>query len=499
MLKRATLYLRRKYRRTILLLVLLFVISFSLAIGLTVWNSIGAVTRGIRQELGTSFVMRVPSYVKNDPAQYEDVKDKDGNTQKYYVGPRLNDDIIAQIVSQVDEISAYNADMWHIVWMEDTTLIPGAFSDTERGTWSDPLVDESQYMAKFKTDIYGNTETALYSEFRTGSFELAQGRHIVEGDRNEVLVSEQFAERNGLAVGDSITVTTRGLRDVREIWGGPLALEIVGIFRVNGYQPTGSRVYEADMAYNWLLADAETVKDLHEASDAMLYTGRSPEAQYDNVTFFVDDPAQLDTVMDELETLDGLNILDYEVAVDDTMYRTTVDPLLSIRNLVAVVVAAAAAGCFVVLCIVFTMWVRSRRREVAIYLSLGFRKGKIIGQFVLEAAAVALAALILTAAVCGPVAGRIGNGLLSSAVEAAQPEEQQFSEDELWQAALAGETLYHYDSGSYAGPEQIDFTFGLVEVLLLAALELLIITAAVCKGGSFIFTMQPRQIMTTLS
>ncbi len=252
MLKRATLYLRRKYRRTILLLVLLFVISFSLAVGLTVWNSIGAVTRGIQQELGTSFVMRVPSYVKNDPAQYEDVKDKDGNTQKYYVGPRLNDDIIAQIVSQVDEISAYNADMWHIVWMEDTTLIPGAFSDTERGTWSDPLVDESQYMAKFKTDIYGNTETALYSEFRTGSFELAQGRHIVEGDRNKVLVSEQFAERNGLAVGDSITVTTRGLRDVREIWGGPLALEIVGIFRVNGYQPTGSRAYEHDMTYNWL-------------------------------------------------------------------------------------------------------------------------------------------------------------------------------------------------------------------------------------------------------
>lgn len=324
MLKRAALYLRRKYRRTILLLLLLFLISLSLAIGLTVWNSISTVTRGIRQELGTSFVMRVPSYVKNDPAQYEDVKDADGNTQKYYVGPRLNDDIIAQIVSQVDEISAYNADMWHIVWMEDTTLIPGAFSDTERGTWSDPLVDESQYMAKFKTDIYGNTETALYSEFRTGSFELAQGRHIVEGDRNKVLVSEQFAERNGLAVGDSITVTTRGLQDVREIWGGPLALEIVGIFHVNGYQPTGSRVYEHDMTYNWLLADAETVKDLHEASDAMLYTGRSPEAQYDNVTFFVDDPAQLDTVMDELETLDGLNILDYEVAVDDTMYRTSI-------------------------------------------------------------------------------------------------------------------------------------------------------------------------------
>ena len=106
MVKRAFLYLRRKKVRTALLFLLLFVLSLSLAVGVTVWGSVGAVTRGIQQELGTSFVMRVPSYVKNDPAQYEDVKDADGNTQKYYVGPRLNDDIIAQIVSQVDGISA---------------------------------------------------------------------------------------------------------------------------------------------------------------------------------------------------------------------------------------------------------------------------------------------------------------------------------------------------------------------------------------------------------
>ena len=499
MIKRAFLYLRRKKARTALLFLLLFALSLSLAVGVTVWGSVGAVTRGIQQELGTSFVMRVPSYVKNDPAQYEDVKDVDGNTQKYYVGPRLNDDTITQIVSQVDEISAYNADMWHIVWMEDTTLIPGAFSDTERGTWSDPLVDESQYMAKFRTDIYGNTETALYSEFRTGSFELAQGRHIVEGDRNKVLVSEQFAERNGLAVGDSITVTTRGLRDVREIWGGPLALEIVGIFRVNGYQPTGSRVYEHDMTYNWLLADAETVKDLHEASDAMLYTGRSPEAQYDNVTFFVDDPAQLDTVMDELETLDGLNILDYEIAVDDTMYKSTVDPLNDIRYVVAGAVLAITAACVVVLLIVFTMWVRSRRKEIAIYLSLGLRKCTILGQFLLEAVLVAVAAILVASAVSRPVTNAVGGSMLASAIEAAQPEEQSFSEEELWQAALNGQTLYHYDSGTYAGPEQIDFTFGFTELIILVGLELLIIIGAVCKGGSFIFTLSPRQILTTLS
>ena len=507
MLKRAALYLRRKYRRTILLLLLLFVISFSLAIGLTVWNSIGAVTCGIRQELGTSFVMRVPSHViYGTDSNYTEVVDENGQTKRQYTGFTLDEATVEQIMQQVEGLDTYNAEKSEYVHADDFSLLYGKFANAWENwneTGGDPAERIGWKILSEEAMLYGNTDSALYDKFRTGAFELVAGRHIAPEDRKKVLISEQLAEQNQLGLGDTITLSARagmaGLPDTYALWGEAQEMEIVGIFHINGDQPAGALVSENDQTYNWLICDLETACYFQYVADLYWYTDRMIAPQYDNVTFFVDDPAQLDTVMDELETLDGLNILDYEVAVDDTMYRTTVDPLLSIRNLVAVVVAAVAAGCFVVLCIIFTMWVRSRRREVAIYLSLGFRKGKIIGQFVLEAAAVALAALILTAAVCGPVAGRIGNGLLSSAVEAAQPEEQQFSEDELWQAALAGETLYHYDSGSYAGPEQIDFTFGLVEVLLLAALELLIITAAVCKGGSFIFTMQPRQIMTTLS
>lgn len=47
MVKRSLLYLRRKYKRSALLWLLLFVISCSLAIGVTVWSSIGAVTKDV--------------------------------------------------------------------------------------------------------------------------------------------------------------------------------------------------------------------------------------------------------------------------------------------------------------------------------------------------------------------------------------------------------------------------------------------------------------------
>ena len=40
---------------------------------------------------------------------------------------------------------------------------------------------------------------------------------------------------------------------------------------------------------------------------------------------------------------------------------------------------------------------------------------------------------------------------------------------------------------------------GLAEMLILVVAEFLIIITAICKGGSFIFKLQPREIMTTLS
>ena len=489
MIKRAFLYLRRKNARTALLFLLLFVLSLSLAVGMTVWGSITAVTQEVQQSLGISFIFRIPSYIKNDQAYYEKVTDTTGNTQYIYTGPELNENITTQIMQQVPEIAEYNAELDHYIHLEADNLIAGM---------SKQIGNE---LRARNSMIYGNTSTELYDKFRTGAFELVKGRHINGNDKSKVLISDELANLNDLDVGESIRITLRGVPDESQIWVGPLSLEVVGIFHVNGYQPTGDWVPEREITYNWLLSDIDTVKYLRETGNAVLYGGRNTEIQYENVTFFVDDPAQLDPAMDKLKTLDGLNVLDYEIAVDNTMYKSTVDPLNDIRYAVAGAVLAITAACVIVLLIVFTMWVRSRRKEIAIYLSLGIRKVEIIGQFVLEATIVELTALILTYATCQQVPDMLGNQLLASIVEEAQPEAREYTQEEIGQAAMTGTTgeLFHYESSSYAGPEQIDFTFGFTELIILVGLELLIIIAAICKGGSFIFKLQPREIMTTLS
>ena len=205
-------------------------------------------------------------------------------------------------------------------------------------------------------------------------------------------------------------------------------------------------------------------------------------------------------VLDQIKNLDTLDTQYYDICLDDTMYKSTVDPLNSIRNLVVGLVLAIVIGCAVVLCIVFTMWVRSRRQEIAVYLSMGLSKAAVLGQFVLEAGMVALLAGVLSFATCQQVPDLIGNQMLTSAIEAAQPEVKEPTREEIHQAAQSGTTsdLFTYESSDYAGPEQIDFTFQLADFAILLLLELLIITAAICKAGWFIFELQPRQIMTTL-
>ena len=202
-----------------------------------------------------------------------------------------------------------------------------------------------------------------------------------------------------------------------------------------------------------------------------------------------------------MESLDAVDTLYLEAIKDDTMYKSTVESLNSIKMLVLIAVAVIAIGCFIVLCIVFTMWIRSRRGEIAIYLSLGICKAEILGQFIIEAAVVAVAASVVAFAVCQPVAGAIGNSMLSTAAAEAAPEEKEHSQEELYELAVGGDTTeeFNLDSGTYAGPEHIDFQFGLAEMLILVVAEFLIIIAAICKGGSFIFKSQPREIMTTLS
>ncbi|WP_164510321.1 ABC transporter permease [Agathobaculum sp. Marseille-P7918] len=512
MVKRSLLYLCRKYKRSILLFLLLFVISFSLAVGVTVWGSIGAVTKEVQDRLGTSFLVKMPALDPENTEYTEPAFRKDGSVTKVYVGDMLDQKLVDTIM-QVDGVTAYNGEMSCYLCADNLELVEGLVDAIYKLTSDNPehLVNyldmggwDYLETGRRTTKLYGNTDTSLYQKFRTGAFELVEGRHITEKDQRKVLISEELAACNDLHIGDTIDISMREYHlgrydDVKRILG-ETQLEIVGIFHVNGFQPTGDVISEDEITYNWLLTDIDTAYWADTVWNKGYYQDFSYGFAYDNLSFFVDKPAELEQIISQVKSLDQGAVSFFDISLDDTMYKSTVDPLNSIRNLVAGLVGAITVGCMIVLLIVFTMWVRSRRQEVAIYLSLGISKVKILGQFVLEAVIVAALALAVALPVSAPITDAIGNQMLASTIAASQPQEKEYSQEEIYNAAMNGKMseLFSYESSSYAGPESIDFSFGFAQLMLLAGLEVLIILAAICKGGSFIYKLQPRQILTTL-
>ena len=505
MVKRAWLYLRRKYKRSVLLLLLMLVVSASILIGLSVWTSIHDVTKEVEQTLGTSINFRLSKTVTQDPSYGKYLNSKFGTAYVTYDGPDFNWDTVNQILDQVDGITDYNIENYQIIHADNVSLVPGMYNLFPDDFEDDPVQRQADEIYKGVVNVYGNRDTSLYSKFRTGSFELVEGRHIRPDDTGKALISDVLAERNHLKPGDSLSLSDRaGILNQMPAFernGKEETLEIVGIFHVNGYQPTGELVAESDMTYNWIFADVNTVWKSNENIDQDLYNGAAVEHTFDNVTFFVGDPSRLQDVLNQIKKLKWIDTAYYDISIDDTMFKSTVDPLNSIRNLVGGLALAIVLGCSVVLFLIFTMWVRSRRQEIAIYLSIGISKAAILGQFILEAGLIAILAGAISFVACRQVPDDIGNRMLASKIEEAQPEAREVTQEEIRQAAQSGTTdeLFAYESNDYAGPDHIDFTSTASGFAVILLLELLLIAAAISRAGWSVLKLQPREIMTGFS
>ena len=124
LLKRAFLYIWRKRSRSILLLLLLTVLAISISIGITVWNSLDSVVYEVQNRLGTSFIVKMQDGLTAGP--FEMVKLRNGGEQQTYVGPRVDQQMVDQIM-QADGISFYQAENFTYACVDGINLIAGGW------------------------------------------------------------------------------------------------------------------------------------------------------------------------------------------------------------------------------------------------------------------------------------------------------------------------------------------------------------------------------------
>lgn len=217
---------------------------------------------------------------------------------------------------------------------------------------------DSTARANSQLSLIGLDDLASDGPFADGSYRLQEGQCDVGKDG--VIVNAVLAAQNDWQIGDAITI---------EAAGKTLQLSICGIFSAGNEEKQSANTLALGRIENQLYASAEQVATLGDAATLVRLYAVS------------DAPWRLDALADELQQLFGRRA---EITTAATLYEQTAAPLAQLSLVVTLLRTVAVVAAAFVTALLLTMWLRTRRREMAILLSLGAQKRTLFAQVLLE-------------------------------------------------------------------------------------------------------------------
>ena len=336
---------------------------------------------------------------------------------------------------------------------------------------------------------YSNDESKWQPFFINGAVELVEGRPLESSDRKKAIISDELAMRNSLSIGDTISSHSYDFI-TGDIYSEAYDMEIIGLFHVNFDQDISYYTFESDILENFIFTGAE-ISAWDHAEYKKHYGGEMIVDEYElvgNVTIFINDPIELNAIMDEVKRMDIVDWEYHTVARKDQDYQTLAGPLQSLSNLSTLLMSIVAVGCFGIMVLLLTMWTRSRRTEIGIFTSMGICKSNLIVQFIMECLVIALIAFVLAALLAGPVTTSIGNAMgdFVGPTGSEQPYQVSISEG-TWEMDV---------SKASSEPIRLVYTMAPAAVVTVLGVMLLVALISVLIATNSIARLKPREILT---
>ena len=461
MIKRALFYTTRKRGKTLILLLTLLVISTFVLTGLSILAAADQSALSLRQSMGGSIKLELDKDNRQNWTYQQGV----GGTLVGYTGTPITDADIEKVMS-VKGIRSYNGVGDGSVFAMDFSFISG-FSFGPGSDYSRlPSVSNSEY----------------FNYFRRGAFKLVEGRHITPEDDHAVLISTALAERNGLKLGDTITVQC-----CYDAGGYPnVSLKIIGIYK-STLDDGGFTTTSTDKR-NRLIIDHKAMQEImmHDV------------IQYDNgVEFFVDDPRDIDKIAAQIQKLD-LDWSCFTLTVDNTAYEAVASSLTAMQNMVTGLIIGIVIVSIGILALILNMWIKQRTHETGILLSIGVSKIKIVAQYILETLMIAVIAFGLSYFSSGAIAQGTSNLLFSQVAETQPIPEIETPDDGTEYLDITGQYI-PYDTSNMVAPDSIEVYVTAEYLLWVYLLGMAICTAAVVLASLPVVKMKPKNILSQMS
>ena len=459
-LKRAFLYTMRKKAKTFIMFLVLVTISTFILTGLSIYKAADDSALSLRQSVGGSIRLELDENNRKN-WQYQQAA---GGILVDYVGAPITDEDIQKIMS-IDGIKAYNGLGDGSVFAKDFSFISGfsfgAGSDYSRL----PSVTDSEY----------------FNFFTRKAFQLVEGRHIKEGDDHVVLISTAIAEKNALKLGDSITVQccydSGNYPDV--------SLTIIGIY-----------AYEADNEFNTTSTDKRNRLIIdHKAMQEIM---QRDVIQYDNgVDFYVDDPREMERIASQIKALD-LDWDSFTLTMDNSAYEAVASPLTAMQNLIVWLIVGCVAVSVSILILILSMWIKQRRHETGILLSVGISKSRILLQYTVEVLMIAIVAFGLSFFTSNLISQGVSDLIFHQVSESQPLPEIELPDDGTEYLDITGQYI-PYDTSNVETLESVQVNVSPNYLLYIYIFGTLLIVFSVSAASISVIQMKPKKILSQMS
>lgn len=458
-LKRAFLYTMRKKTKTLILFLVLVTISTFILTGLSIYKAADDSALSLRQSVGGSIRLELDENNRKN-WQYQQAA---GGMLVDYVGSPITDEDIQKIMS-IDGIKAYNGLGDGSVFAKDFSFISGfsfgAGSDYSRL----PSVTDSEY----------------FNFFTRKAFQLVEGRHIKEDDDHVVLISTAIAEKNALKLGDTITVQCcydkGNYPDV--------SLTIIGIY-----------AYEANNEFNTTSTDKRNRLIIdHKAMQEIM---QRDMIQYDNgVDFYVDDPREMERIASQIKALD-LDWDSFTLTMDNSAYEAVASPLTAMQNLIIWLIVGCVAVSVGILVLILSMWIKQRRHETGILLSVGISKSRILLQYTVEVLMIAIVAFGLSFFTSNLISQGVSDLIFHQVSESQPLPEIELPDDGTEYLDITGQYI-PYDTSNVETLESVQVTVSPDYLLYIYIFGTLLIAFSVSAASISVIQMKPKKILSQM-
>ena len=346
-LKRAYLYTTRKKIRTGLLFSIILIISTLLIVCFSINSSTDIASANVRRSLKSGITINAKTL-------------RDG----------LNNNDIEKILNIDGLTEDYNLRSYTTTYYKNE-------EKEKLKTRDDTGIKVYDNAGRVVSDLFSEKDTYFTDE----GFKLVEGEPITPDTKYSALVHEDFAEENNLGIGDSIILENIEGNEVS------VKVKIIGIFTSTRKSSSESYMDTTNLFENIIFTDLQTSSELIYESDDLKY-------QYGD--FIVEDPQNLDKIIDDVKEIDSVEWGKCKITKDDSIYQNVKESLESLQSIVSVAITVIFVISIVLIILILNLWTKHRVYEIGVLLSIGINKLDIIKQQIVEIFMVSIPAFLFS-------------------------------------------------------------------------------------------------------